>query len=234
VLGGSVVDHLASQGSLAYDRDKGQLIAVNAGGDTITVFAVEGDRLIRRQVLPTLGSFPVSVAVHGDVVYVLNARDGGSIQGYRRVGELLAPIRTWHRALGFDPNATPEFLTTPGQVVFTPDGGKLVVTTKSNTSAIDVFNVNAVGGVSLHPIVTSLSDAVPFATTFDSAGNLAVSEAGPNAVATPPRHRRGHADSGVVDRHRAGRHVLDRPGGRHPVRVERWQRHAVGGPRRPE
>jgi DNA-binding beta-propeller fold protein YncE len=183
VLGGSVVDHLASQGSLAYDRDKSQLIAVNAGSNTITVFAVESDRLIRRQVLPTLGSFPVSVAVHGDVVYVLNARDGGSIQGYRRVGALLAPIRTWHRALGLDPDATPEFLTTPGQVAFTPDGGKLLVTTKGNTSAIDVFNVNAVGGVSLHPIVTSLPGAMPFATTFDSAGNLAVTEAGPNAVA---------------------------------------------------
>jgi hypothetical protein len=72
------------------------------------------------------------VAVHGDVVYVLNARDGGSIQGYRSIGSLLAPIPTWHRALGLEPNATPEFLTTPGQVAFTPEGGKLLVTTKGN------------------------------------------------------------------------------------------------------
>jgi hypothetical protein len=36
VLGGSVVDHLASQGSLAYEREKGQLIAVNAGSSTST------------------------------------------------------------------------------------------------------------------------------------------------------------------------------------------------------
>jgi len=46
---------------------------------------------------------PVTVAVHGDVVYVLNARDGGSIQGYRSIGSLLAPIPTWDRALGLDP-----------------------------------------------------------------------------------------------------------------------------------
>jgi hypothetical protein len=56
VLGGSVVDHLASQGSLAYEREKGQLIAVDAGSNTITVLAVNGDRLLRRQVLPTFGS----------------------------------------------------------------------------------------------------------------------------------------------------------------------------------
>jgi hypothetical protein len=26
------------------------------------------------------------VAVHGDIVYALNARDGGSIRGYRSIG----------------------------------------------------------------------------------------------------------------------------------------------------
>src|SRR5262245_27305050 len=50
VLTGSVVDHLASQGSLGYDH--GLLVAVNAGSDTITTFAVRGDRLVDRHVLP--------------------------------------------------------------------------------------------------------------------------------------------------------------------------------------
>ena len=44
VLDGSVVDHLASQGSLQLDREHGLLYAVNAGSDTITVFGVDGDR----------------------------------------------------------------------------------------------------------------------------------------------------------------------------------------------
>jgi hypothetical protein len=57
VLGGSVVDHLASQGSPAYEREKDRLIAINAGSNTITVRAVNGYRLLRRQVVPTLGSF---------------------------------------------------------------------------------------------------------------------------------------------------------------------------------
>jgi hypothetical protein len=44
---------------------------------------VNGDRLARRQVLSSGGTFPVSVAVHGDLVYVLNALGGGRLQGYR-------------------------------------------------------------------------------------------------------------------------------------------------------
>src|SRR5689334_326824 len=49
VLSGSVVDHLASQGSLALDGDR--LYAVNAGSNTITGFTVVGDRLADRQVI---------------------------------------------------------------------------------------------------------------------------------------------------------------------------------------
>jgi hypothetical protein len=40
VLAGSVVDHTASQGALAYDQAHGLLIAVNPGSDTISVFRV--------------------------------------------------------------------------------------------------------------------------------------------------------------------------------------------------
>jgi hypothetical protein len=79
VLTGSVVDHLASQGSLTLDREAGLLYAVNAGSDTVTVFAVHGDTLQRVQVTGSGGSFPVSITSNGPLVYVLNARNGGSI-----------------------------------------------------------------------------------------------------------------------------------------------------------
>jgi 6-phosphogluconolactonase (cycloisomerase 2 family) len=184
VLTGSVVDHLASQGSLAEDRARGLLYAVNAGSDTVTVFAEHGDRLSRRQVIGTGGQFPVSIAEHGNVVYVLNARDGGSVQGYIRVGETLERVPSWHRALGLDATQTPEFTHTPGQVAFTPDGRKLIVTTKGNGSSIDVFAVDRFGGLSATPVVNADADAVPFAVDFDARGHLVVAEAGPNAVAT--------------------------------------------------
>ena len=78
VLNGSVVDHFASQGSLAYNAGQGLLYAVNAGSNTVSVFAVHGDALALQQVVWSGGAFPVSVAVHGDLVYVLNALGGGS------------------------------------------------------------------------------------------------------------------------------------------------------------
>lgn len=182
-LTGAVVDFLASQGSLAYDRSNGLLYAVNAGSDTLTVFAVQGDRLLRRQVIGSGGSFPVSIAVHGNLLYVLNARNGGSVQGYLRVGQHLLPVPSWHRPLGLDPTLSPEFTTTPGQVAFTPDGRKLVVTTKGNGSDIDVFAVNRFGGLSSQPVVNPDPGQVPFAVSFDTGGHLVVAEAA-NAVAT--------------------------------------------------
>ena len=79
---GSVVDHLSSEGSLTYDRRAGLLYAVNAGSNTITVFRVFGDKLIRSQVIGSGGQFPVSIAVHGDQVFVLNAWGGASVAGF--------------------------------------------------------------------------------------------------------------------------------------------------------
>lgn len=184
VLAGSVVDHLASQGSLAVDRRAGLLYAVNAGSDTITVFTVHGDRLVRRQVLGSGGSFPVSLAVRDDVVYVLNARDGGSLQGYVRVGDRLRAVARWHRDLGLDPSATPEFTHTPGQVTFTPDGRRLLVTTKANGNAVESFRVDGFGGLSPAPVLNVLPEAVPFAAAFDAGANVVLAEAGPNAVQT--------------------------------------------------
>jgi DNA-binding beta-propeller fold protein YncE len=141
VLAGSVVDHLASEGSLTYDAASHLLFAVNAGSDTLTVFAVDGDRLTRVQVIGSGGSFPVSVTADGGRVFVLNARDGGSVQGFRISGGRLARIAAWHRGLGLDPTKTPEFTSTPGQIGFTPDGHQVVVTTKNCSNSILVFHV---------------------------------------------------------------------------------------------
>ncbi len=184
ILAGSVVDHLASQGSLSYDPSHALLFAVNAGSDTVSVFATSGDRLALRQVVGSGGSFPVSVAVRGDLVYVLNALGGGRLQGYRVLGSFLVPIRGSGRALGLDPTASPQFTNTPGQVAFTPDGSQLVVTTKANGNDIDVFRVRSGGRLSAAPVVNSEPGAVPFATSFDPYGHLVIAEAGPNALAT--------------------------------------------------
>jgi 6-phosphogluconolactonase (cycloisomerase 2 family) len=182
VLGNSVVDHLASEGSLAYDRSSQLLIAVNAGSDSLTVFGVHGDRLSRRQVVGSGGSFPVSVTVDRGRVFVLNARDGGSVQGFVISGGRLVPVARWHRGLGLDPTQTPEFTSTPGQIGFTPDGRRLVVTTKNGGNSILVFKVGF--GPLGAPIETDLPGTVPFGFDFDARGHLALTEAGTNDVAT--------------------------------------------------
>jgi 6-phosphogluconolactonase (cycloisomerase 2 family) len=183
-LPGSVVDHSASQGALAYDEAHGLLIAVNPGSDTISVFRVHGDRLALSQVLWSGGDFPVSVTVHGNHAYVLNALGGGSLNGYRIAGGHLAPIPGSYRALKLGTTAKSQFTATPGQVAFTPDGSQLLVTTKATTNAVDVFAVHGDGRLSASPTVNSLPGDVPFAVAFDQAGHVALAEAGPSAIAT--------------------------------------------------
>ena len=184
ILSGSTVDHLASQGSLSYDPWNSLLYAVNPGSNTVSVFAVRGDRLALRQVVSSGGTFPVSVAARGDLVYVLNALNGGTLQGYRAVGGFLVPLPGSSRALGLNPNATPQFINTPGQVAFTPNGSQLVVTTKFNGDDIDVFGVNFGGWLSAQPTVNSEPGFAPFAISFDHYGDMVIAGPGTNALDT--------------------------------------------------
>jgi len=190
VLAGSAVDHLASQGSLAYDASDALLFAVNAGSNTVSVFSARGDRLTLQEIVPSFGQFPVSVAVHDGLVYVLNAENGGSVQGYGVFFGQLFPLFGTNQALGLNPTATPQFVNTPGQVAFSPDGDQLIVTTKANGSDVDVFRIGFFGALS-NPTVNSEPGAVPFGVTFDRSGNLVVAEAGTNAVATFALHHNG-------------------------------------------
>jgi DNA-binding beta-propeller fold protein YncE len=183
VLAGSVVDHTASQGALALDTAHDLLYAVNAGSDTVSVFSVHGDRLRLVQVVASGGSFPVSVAVHGRLVEVLNARGGGSLRGYVQLAGRLFAIPGGTRALGL-PVTTPEFTHTPGQVAFTPDGSKVLVTTKAATSAVDAYTLRWNGTLSATPTVTTFAGDVPFALSFDPTGRAQLVLAGSNSVAT--------------------------------------------------
>ncbi len=180
---GSVVDHLSSEGSLAYDRQAGLLYAVNAGSNTITVFRVFGDRLARSQVISSGGQFPVSIAFHGDQVFVLNAWGGASIAGFLQIAGDLIPVPSWTRDLGLGTSSATIFTGTPGEVGFTPDGSQLVVTTKNAADTVDVFR-DGPFGPSAEPAVTSLPGTIPFGFTFDQYGHLALVETGAGAVAT--------------------------------------------------
>jgi 6-phosphogluconolactonase (cycloisomerase 2 family) len=184
ILTGSVVDHTASQGAVAYDQAHGLLLAVNPGSNSVSVFRVYGDHLSLRQVLSSGGQFPVSVTVQGDRAYVLNALGGGSLHGYRIGGGGLESLPGSTRALGLGTTGASQFTATPGQVAFTPDGSRLLVTTKAASNAVDVFAVRPDGRLSAKPVVNALPAAVPFAVAFTGSGDVVLAEAGPNVVAT--------------------------------------------------
>jgi 6-phosphogluconolactonase len=159
---------LGSQGAIVLSDDGRWLIGVNAGSDDVSVFAVGSNGLRLTDVEPSGGDNPISVTIHGRLVYVLN--DGSDdVFGLRLtpVGKL-KPINDSITGLSGAGIA-------PAQVEFTPDGRQLVVTEK-NTNLIDVFPVRTNGRLSA-PNVQASEGMTPFGFAFDPQGRLVVSEA---------------------------------------------------------
>jgi 6-phosphogluconolactonase (cycloisomerase 2 family) len=181
-LPGNESDHLATQSSLVLDHNV--LIAVNAGSNTVSAFRVHGGRLELESVVPSGGQFPASVGVHGNLAYVLNSGGSGIVQGFNVGPHGLSPIAGSARSLGLANSNPPNFLMSPGQVGFTPDGKQLLVTTKASTSSIDVFQVGHDGRLSAAPVVNPSATPVPFAFTFGAGDRLVAGEAGASSLTT--------------------------------------------------
>ena len=174
-LDGPVFDPLASQGSLSFDAGHGLLYAVNAGSDTITVFAVRGSSLTRLQVLPTRGRLPVSVGFAKNMVYVLDAGGDGAITGFVVDDGRLRAIPGSTRSLNLGNATIPFHLDAPGQVAVTPDAKDVIVTTKLHNEIV-VFPLGR-GQRPEAAVVTASAAPVPFAMSFDTSGRLLVAEA---------------------------------------------------------
>ncbi len=106
------------------------------------------------------------------------------MQGFRIRGHHLRPIAGSARSLGLANTNPPNFLSSPGQVGFSPNGRKLLVTTKMSGSNIDVFRVRRDGTLSATPVVNPSATPVPFAFTFTPQGRLASGEAGASSLTT--------------------------------------------------
>ena len=141
---------LGNQGALALDNEGEHLFVVDAGSDQISAFTVEGTRLRQTAHVPAGGAQPISVTVHDNVLYVLNAGRGsapGGITGFRvsRRGGLI-PIAGSSKPLS-------GAAVGPAQVSFNPAGDTLVVTEKG-TNSIDTYAVSGNGiaaGPDVHP-----------------------------------------------------------------------------------
>jgi len=184
VATGATADPLASQGGLTLINDDKELVAVNPGSNTISVFAVDGARLDFLQQLASGGLFPDSVSASGNLVAVLNAGGAGAVSEFRWDDHRLVALNDQTRSLGLTNTNIPFFLQGAGQVGYTPDGTHLVVTTKHSTDSFEVFSVSPRGDLGTTPTITAANSPVPFAFNFDNAGNLVAVEALDSNVST--------------------------------------------------
>ncbi|MGH9430133.1 MAG: lactonase family protein [Terriglobia bacterium] len=174
---GTGADPLASQGSLVLGRGQRLLFAVNAGSNDVSLFAVTGQRLHLLNKVASGGQMPVSIAVHGRLVYVLNAGGTPNIKGFvidfatNRLVSLPGSLR----------NLPGGAAAAPAEVSFSPNGAVLMVTEKG-TNKIDTYTVNN-HGYAGHPMTTDSSGATPFGFAFVREFAV-VSEAGPSALSS--------------------------------------------------
>jgi 6-phosphogluconolactonase (cycloisomerase 2 family) len=141
---------LASQGALQRSSDGRYLLAVDAGSNQISVLRVKSGGSLKRVGRPVSsnGVNPVSIAVYRDLVYVANAGTAGSSGGTNYTGFTLN--RGGHlRPLAHSTVTLPDG-SQPGDVLFSPDGRK-VVGTRVETSLVDSFTVDRHGRLTAAP-----------------------------------------------------------------------------------
>ena len=160
---------LGNQGGLVLTQGNRWLLAINAGSNEVSVFAVEPDGLKLTDRVSSGGEQPISVTAFHGLVYALNAGGAGNITGFRLSEDgRLGPL----------PHSTRPLSTSaagPAQVGFSPDGEVLVVTEKA-ANTISTYVVEDDGrtdGPDPQPSVGK----TPFGFAFSGRGTLVVSEA---------------------------------------------------------
>jgi len=189
---------LGNQSSLILNEDRSRLYAVNAGSNDISVFRVNhGSLELLGSPVNSMGERPISLTIHEDLLYVLNAGGSGNIAGFRVKDDgTLMPIPGSIRPLGSD-------ATGPAQVGFNPNGRTLVVTEKA-TNTVSSYSVGA-DGTAQGPVTIPSIGQTPFGFAFNPAGFLVISEAagGAPGVSSASSYRVGrngplHLISGAV------------------------------------
>jgi 6-phosphogluconolactonase len=137
---------LGSQGALAVAGGGRWLLAVNAGSNSVSALKITmtlGAQLVNT--VPSGGTQPVSVAVQGHLVYVVNAGND-TIRGFTLGSNGLTAIPRSTRPLSGSGVG-------PAQIEFGL-AGKVLVVTEKNTNLIDTYRVKASGratGPATHP-----------------------------------------------------------------------------------
>ena len=164
---------LGNQGGVRLTADGQYLLVVNAGSHDVSVFEVNRDGLTLTDREGSGGLRPVSIAISGRLVYVLNA--GGAVAGVDNVSGFRLTSRGDLQPIPGSTRLLSAAATGPAQVEFSPDGSTLVVTEKG-PSLLDVFPVGRDGLLGAGAFYAS-SGMTPFGFAFGKRGQLFVSEA---------------------------------------------------------
>jgi 6-phosphogluconolactonase len=161
---------LGSQGPVTLSTDGDWLLAVDAGSDEISSFAVGSDhRLTLADTIASGGDHPISVTIHGSLVYAVNDGGAGNIAGFTidGAGNLIA--------IAGSTQPLSSAASQPAQISFSPNGSTLLVAEKA-TNRITTYAGGA-GGVAGTPTWIASAGQTPFGFAFDNKGRAIVSEA---------------------------------------------------------
>jgi DNA-binding beta-propeller fold protein YncE len=167
---GGGVDPLESQGALIVSPNHQRLFVVNAGSNSISMFAVSADASLR--LLGTVasgGSSPISLTLANGRLYVLNGDN--SISGFAAEGEAL-PQPISHLSLGAASDG-------PSTIGASRDG-KFLFVTERVAGAVDVISVSAGGELTVSSRRASSGNG-PFGFAVTSRDQLIISEAAGSA-----------------------------------------------------
>ena len=172
---GSSLNPLGSQGALVLSKDGKWVLAVNAGSNEISVLKVVENGLEFASKTSSLGQSPISLAVSGNLVFVLNQKS---------IPPNITPFTIDNTGvLTVVPDGVR--LLTPGsysQIGFSPNGKWLAVAGQSN-NLILVYTMNG-NNASQDPFTIESNGRGPAAFAFDKDNNLIVAESGSNAVSS--------------------------------------------------
>lgn len=161
---------LASQGAVILTENGRWLLVVDAGSNEISVFSVSGSGLFLTDVVGCGGIMPVSLTIHNNIVYVLNAGGTPNIAGFRLTyNGMLTFIAGSVQPLSGIANNQPE------QIGFNTNG-KVLVVAEVGANIIDTYTLNRSGQASA-PMTHASNSPAPYGFAFDGGGNLIISEA---------------------------------------------------------
>jgi len=170
---GGETDPLQSQGALTLSGDHTLLFAINSASGTVSSFRVLNGLPFLVDQEPSGGAFPVAVAEHNKIVYVLNEGGNGAVVAFSTdaFGRLHEIQNSSAFLTGLNSGAS--------SISVSPNGQWLVVIEKASNS-IDVFPIHPNGTLGTVVSNKSVTPGV-FATVFTPNGQLIVSENQPNS-----------------------------------------------------